>query len=130
MLNRIKKFGKEERISSLKDIDLLFGSNQSFKNFPLRILYEKKHPRTSKAGVSILISVPKKRFKKAVQRNRVKRLIREAYRLNKNILLPSQKEADYDLLVAFIYLGQEIFSFQELEQVMQKALTTLVEQLS
>jgi len=114
----------------LKDIDLLFASSHSFKNFPLRVLYEKKSPRTSKVGVSILISVPKKRFKKATDRNHVKRLIREAYRLNKSILLPSQKEADYDLLVAFIYLGEEIFDFSILQQKMQKALETLKEQLS
>ena len=114
----------------MKDIDLLFESNQSFKNFPLRVLYEKKHPRTSKNGVSVLISVPKKKFKKATDRNRVKRLVREAYRLNKNILLPSQKEADYDLLVAFIYLGQEILDFSILQQKMQNALETLKEQLS
>jgi RNase P protein component len=114
----------------LKDIDLLFESNHSFKNFPLRVLYEKKYPRTSKTGVSVLISVPKKRFKKATDRNRVKRLIREVYRLNKTILLPSQKEADYDLLVAFIYLGQEIFDFSDLQQKMRNALETLKEQLS
>ena len=65
-----------------------------------------------------------------MDRNHVKRLIREAYRLNKNILLPSQKEADYDLLVAFIYLGQEIFDFSNLQQKMQNALETLKGQLS
>ena len=96
----------------------------------MRVLYEKKYPRTSKTGVSVLISVPKKRFKKATDRNRVKRLIREVYRLNKTILLPSQKEADYDLLVAFIYLGQEIFDFSDLQQKMRNALETLKEQLS
>ena len=114
----------------MKDINLLFESSNSFKSFPLRVLYEKKYPRISSAGVSVLISVPKKRFKKAVDRNHVKRLIREAYRLNKNILLPSQKEADYDLLVAFIYLGQEIFDFSNLQQKMQNALETLKGQLS
>ncbi len=95
----------------------------------MRVLYGKKYPRTSKAGVSILISVPKKRFKKAVQRNQVKRLIREAYRLNKSKLLETQMQADYDLLIAFIYLGQEIIDFQDLEQKMQNILETLKEQL-
>jgi ribonuclease P protein component len=113
----------------LKDIELLFGSNHSFKVFPLRILFEKKYPRTSGIGVSTLISVPKKKFKKAVQRNRIKRLIREVYRLNKGLLISSQKETDYDLLVGFIYLGQGICDFRELEPIMQNALVILKEKL-
>jgi ribonuclease P protein component len=113
----------------LKDIELLFGSSCSFKSFPLRVLYEKKYPRSSKTGVSVLISVPKKKIKKAVQRNRIKRLIRETYRLNKTILTDFQKEAGYDLCVAFIYLGQEIPDFRDLEQTMQNMLMTLKDRL-
>lgn len=109
----------------MKDIELLFSTTKSFKCFPLRVLFERRYPKTTDTGVSILISVPKKKFKKAVQRNRVKRLIRETYRLNKKILLFSMQEQDYDLLIAFIYIGQEICCFKDLDLAMKNALTTI-----
>ena len=77
---------KSERLNSQLVIDKLFaGGNASMAAFPLRIVYmqmeKDEHP-----PVSILVSVPKKRFRQAVDRNRMKRLVREAYRLNKHIL--------------------------------------------
>lgn len=77
---------KKERLNSRILIEKLFsGGSKSLPVFPLRIVYmavEGEHL----PDVSLLISVPKKRFKRAVKRNRVKRQIREAYRKNKQIL--------------------------------------------
>jgi len=121
-------FTKEERISGKKDIDYLFSEGKSFIVYPLRIIYVEKQ-LTSDIPVSILVSVSKKRFKRAVKRNRIKRLVRESYRLNKSELsnfLSQQKKA---LLIAFLYLNNELCSYPEMEIAMKKALSTLQEKL-
>lgn len=83
---------KSERLDSKKLIERLFaGENKSFPAFPLRVVYMPLTPEENVADASILISVPKKRFKHAVKRNRVKRQVREAYRHNKHILLEALK---------------------------------------
>ena len=82
---------------SQKLIDTLFGGgcSQSMAAFPLRAVYIKKDRAQGEAPVQILVSVPKKRFKHAVDRNRVKRQVREAFRQHKQLLL------------AFIWLSDE-----------------------
>ena len=81
-------FRKKERIVSNLLIETLFekGNSQSLAAYPLRAVFLKKERQQGHAPVQILISVPKKRFKHAVDRNRVKRQIREAYRLHKQLL--------------------------------------------
>ena len=74
-------FGKKEKLCSKLVIDALFKSGKSFKEYPIRVMYMPLEE--SDATAKLLITVPKKRFKKAVSRNKVKRLIRETYRLNK-----------------------------------------------
>ncbi|MDR1437022.1 MAG: ribonuclease P protein component [Candidatus Symbiothrix sp.] len=121
-------FEKEERISLQKEIDFLFAEGKSFSVFPLRFVYaEKKAP--SGTGVSILISVPKKKFKQAVKRNRLKRLIRENYRLNKSLLSECLKEQNKGLLIAVLFTGNELSSFREIETALVKALNQLKEKL-
>ena len=81
--------GKKERLNSKTLIERLFlGGSKSFPAFPLRVVYMSVEPvEEDMAAASILISVPKKRFKRAVKRNLVKRQVREAYRKNKHLLL-------------------------------------------
>ena len=93
---------KKERLNSRILIEKLFaGGSKSFPAFPLRVVYipvEGNHL----PPVSLLISVPKKRFKRAVKRNRVKRQIREAFRKNKQILTEPLANTDTKLAIAFI----------------------------
>ena len=99
------KFGKRERIVSQKLIDELFGgSNQSLVAFPLRIVYLYKERAKDEPPVQVLMSVPKKRFKHAVDRNRVKRQLREAYRRHKDIV-DSVLGDEEGLAIAFIWLS-------------------------
>ena len=99
------KFGKRERIVSQKLIDGLFGgSNQSLVAFPLRIVYLYKERAKDEPPVQVLMSVPKKRFKHAVDRNRVKRQLREAYRRHKDIV-DSVLGEEEGLAIAFIWLS-------------------------
>lgn len=117
---------KEERISFQKEIDYLFAEGKSLRAFPLRLVYAEKKPSTG-TGISILVSVPKKKFKQAVKRNRLKRLIRENYRLNKSILSSFPEEKG--LLIAILFIGNELSSFQEIGAALVKALNNLKENL-
>ena len=93
--------------------------------YPLRVVYVEKQP-FSGVPVSILISVPKKRFKRAVKRNRLKRLIRETYRLNKQPLWESLAASEKGLLMAFIYVGNEVCDFSTLDACMKKIIAKRV----
>lgn len=106
-----EEFSKSERIVSEKLIDELFtsGQSQSLAAFPLRAVYLLKpvaHPEAahSAPSVQLLISVPKKKFHHAVDRNRAKRQLREAYRHHKKILFSSLPQ-DQQLSLAFIWLS-------------------------
>lgn len=124
MANRRFTLSKEERLSWKRYIDLLFAKGQSFVAFPLRVVYlplEEKLP----APVSILISVPKKKFRRAVKRNLIKRQVREAYRVRKYDLIDPLEEKNKHMLVAFLYLDKEIRPFADMEKAMTKALHML-----
>ena len=98
---------KKERIASQKLVDELFGSRQgqAFTAFPLRAVYiNKARAEAGAPAVQILVSVPKRRFKHAVDRNRVKRQVREAYRHQKTILTDGVGERK-QMAVAFIWLS-------------------------
>ena len=101
-------FRKRERVTSQKLIDLLFGGGQSksFVAFPLRAVWLVS-ARSDESPVQVLVSVPKKRLHHAVDRNRAKRQVREAYRLNKQILLESLP-ADKSLVVAFVWQSDRL----------------------
>ena len=121
----MQSFTKAERISIQREIDLLFSEGTFFTIYPLRVVYVEKKP-LSGVPVSILISVPKKRFKRAVKRNRIKRLIRETYRLNKNALWKSLELSGKRLLIAFVYVGNEVCDFSTLDASMKKIIARFV----
>lgn len=123
-MNFLSTFPKEERVFGKKDVDYLFSEGKSFVTYPLRVIYVEKE-LISDIPVSILVSVSKKRFKRAVKRNRIKRLIRESYRLNKNELSKSLSLQKKGLHIAFLYLNNELCNYQEMEIAMKRALSTL-----
>lgn len=117
---------KEERLSWKRYIDLLFEKGQSFVAFPLRVVYlsvEEDLP----ARASFLVSVPKKKFKRAVKRNLIKRQVREAYRVRKYELIEPLEAKNKSMLVAFLYLDKEIHPFATMEKAMNKAIRVLRE---
>ena len=95
------------------------GVSKSFSIFPIRVVY--MPVEQGEAPASILISVSKRRFKRAVKRNRVKRQIREAYRKNKSLLVDELQRREQRLAVAFIYLSDELVATAELEEKMNAA---------
>lgn len=124
---------KSERLCSKKLIERLFGGggNKSFPAFPLRVVYMPLAPEENTADASILISVPKKRFKHAVKRNQVKRQVREAYRHNKHILLDALKaqETPTSMILAFIWLDNKIHSTEEVAYKVKKLLMHIAEEM-
>lgn len=121
---------KAERLSSKITIEQLFaGGSKSFSAFPLRIVFMTVEKTEDVAPVSVLISVSKKKFKRAVKRNRMKRLIREAYRKNKHDLLRLLEEKGYRLIIAFIYLDNELQTAENIENKTKDLLNRLVEKL-
>ncbi|MDR3218405.1 MAG: ribonuclease P protein component [Dysgonamonadaceae bacterium] len=117
---------KEERISAQKEIDLLFEKGASFVSFPLRVVYLVEKP-LSGASVAILVSVPKRKFKRAVKRNRIKRLVKEAYRRNKHPLVNHFQENTSGLLLAFLFVGNALCGYKEIESAVGRILITLKE---
>jgi ribonuclease P protein component len=117
-------FSKEERLSWKRHIDLLFEKGQSFVAFPLRVIYllldEKKE-----VPASILISVSKRKFNRAVKRNQIKRRVREAYRMQKHDLINPLAEKEQAMFVAFLYIDKEVHSFATIEKAMKKAIKIL-----
>ena len=117
---------KSERLDRKKVIEKMFaGGSRSFSVFPLRVVYLPVEELD--VPVSILVSVSKRRFKRAVKRNRVKRQIREAYRLNKHLLSDALSGSQTRLAVAFIYLSDELVPSSVIEERMKIALSRIAE---
>jgi ribonuclease P protein component len=105
-------FSKSERLKSRKQIEALFGSGKSFSQYPFRVFYRwEGQEGLPQAGVG----ASKRNFKRAVDRNRIKRLMREGYRLQKQVLYTS--EAAAGLRVFILYMGKDLPLF---DQVLEK----------
>lgn len=120
---------KAERLCSRKAIETLFaGSAKSFSSFPLRVVFLPVGC-TGDVPATFMVSVSKKRFKRAVKRNRVKRQVREAYRKNKQNLWKVLAEKQLSLHLAFIYLDKELRSSAEIEGKVTFLLQRIVDYL-
>lgn len=130
-INNLYTLRKSERTCSKIAIDNLFkgGHSRSLSAFPIRVVYlVSDTPQQEQC--QIMVSVPKKCFKRAVKRNRVKRQIREAYRLNKAIVTEQMKkhESKY-LTMAFIWLDTELHDTDEIKSKMINLLGRISERL-
>ena len=117
-------FKKEEKLKSRKLIDKLFQNGKRLKSFPIQLVYLQTD-HTSDYLVQAGFSVSKKYFKRAVDRNKVKRLMREAYRLQKNLLLDSEEKDTKKMIFMFIYIGKEIFLYE----IIQKNMLYLLQEI-
>jgi ribonuclease P protein component len=117
-------FRKNEKLSSRKLISELFEKGRSKSAGCLRVVYyftDEEIP----APAQVLISVSKKAFKRAIKRNKLKRRIREAFRLNKNDFLSLLVEKKRKLLIAIIYTENSIQSFFEIQISLQQIIKML-----
>lgn len=100
-------FGRKEKLKSRKRIDYLFEAGNKVKRFPVLMVYvARKEGEVGEIAVSF--SVSKRRFRRAVDRNRVKRRMREAYRLNKHEFASVAQQAGVSFDVMFTFIGREM----------------------
>lgn len=131
---------QSERINSKKQIDRLFrgGGSKAMTASPLRMVYmaDSRHTDSQPSDghqpmAQMMVSVPKRYFKRAVKRNYVKRQVREAYRLNKHILVNHlTQKADKTVSLCFIWTSDRLLPTAEVMKRMANLLTRLVEKLS
>ncbi|MDX1667478.1 MAG: ribonuclease P protein component [Saprospiraceae bacterium] len=114
-----KTFKKGERLKSRKAINTLFQKGESFARFPLRLVWMPMYERRSSQPVQFAVSVPKRRFRLATRRNRIKRQIREAYRLNKSHLYRFLNEDDPQIAFMILFLAAEERPYNEVERAMR-----------
>jgi len=126
----MNSFKKEERLCNIKLIEKLYHNGSSFLVYPFRILWIPAE-QDSATPVQVLISVPKKRFKRAVDRNLLKRRIREIYRLHKSEdLFPFLNERSEKIVLGINYIGNEIAEYASMEKKFNNVLTRLKKNIS
>lgn len=121
-----KKLTKNERLHSQKLIKELFDKGSSFFLYPFKVMVLENDSDDSETN-QVLFSVSKKKIKKAVHRNLVKRRMKEAFRLNKQLLEPL---SDQNRRIGLIYVSSEIATFQVIQNKLRKILTTIKESKS
>lgn len=128
-----KTFGKKEKLVSKKTIDALFsgGNSRSMSAYPLRVVFMRKERCETEEPAQVMVSVSKRHFKRAVKRNRVKRQIREAYRLNKHLLHEAlEQKKDTAVAMAFIWQSDELAETALITEKMQSLLGRMAEKIS
>jgi len=123
-------FGKQDKLKSALTIETLYHANQFVVSFPLKCFYLFSEQTDEQKAVRVAFTVPKRTFKKAVERNQLKRRMREAYRLNykkKLELCINQNDKQLQLLV--IYIGKEKLDYGTIEKNMCDVLQKINEKM-
>lgn len=105
------KYPKKEKLKSNKTIELLFKEGKSVSKYPLRLVYTETQNQEEK--ILFGVSVSKKHFKNAVDRNYFKRVLRECYRLNKHLFF---EHLDTSYAVMFFYQTKDRLTYQEINE--------------
>ena len=125
-MEKNNKFTKSERLSRKSLVERVYTEGRSVAAFPLRAVYLPLEPGEGEPSASILISVSKKRFRHAVDRNLVKRRLREAYRLNKHSFIEALQQKECRMAVAILYLDKQHHSCTHLQARLRKLLQSII----
>ena len=122
---------KKERLCNRKEIDQLFGgSSRSLAAYPLRVVYTMVPRGQDGVPARMMVSVPKRCFKRAVKRNRVKRQVREAYRRHKDTLTDAMAgKDDRQLLVAFLWIDSRPHDSRNVEAKVENLIRRMAEKI-
>ena len=123
---------KRERLNSMTLIGRLFNEpgSRSVTVFPVRAIYKTVEHDDGEPAVRVLISVPKRKLHHAVDRNRVKRQIRETYRKKKQQLIDTvETKDDRQLLIAFVWLDEAVRTTAEVEKCSERLINRIIESL-
>lgn len=124
-------YSKQEKLKSRKALEQLFAKGKSFSVFPIKVFYTVSDVSVSdEAFVQAGVGVSSRIFKKAHDRNKVKRLLREVYRTQKQPLYASMVAKQAQLNVFFLYIGKELSVFADLHIAMEKTLEKLIRKIS
>jgi ribonuclease P protein component len=121
-------YAKAEKLKSRKALKALFTGGKSFAVFPVKVFWMPAAPNSDRP-IQAGVGVSARHFKKAVDRNRIKRLLRECYRLNKHSLLATLEVKQKKVVAFFLYVGKELPDYTTLNEKMQQALTKFEEQI-
>ena len=119
-------FPKYERLCKENDIEALFRKGKGFSVYPYRVVTLFRRDESRPVTVRVLVSVSKKRFHHAIKRNRVKRLVREAWRKNKAPLYEVCRRDNISVDVALIYTATVIHSYDEILDKTRKAVQEII----
>ena len=122
-------FPKAERLCSHNIIEELFTQGAGFVCYPFRVVYMTSE-LTEEVGSQVMFSVSKRKFKRAVDRNLLKRRCKEAYRLNRNDFSDFLIDSDQQIAFAMLYISSQRMPYSGIEKGMKKALLKLQEKLS
>lgn len=127
----MKKFGfsRNERLAGKKRIEKLFLKGHSFQSGFFRVYWEESSS-SAKNPAQLLIAVPKKKIKLATSRNRIKRMVREAYRLNKSLLLDGLNEKEKKIQFAIVFTANEIPVFMAIREKIILLLQRLLKEVN
>ena len=120
-------FGKFDRLKSKQQIEQLFVEGDSFIEFPLKVVW--RWTQATGSTVQIAVSVPKKKLPKAVHRNQMKRLLRESYRQQNQVLKSMVVEKGKKLQMMFIFLDTQLWDFPDLDNKISVTLERLQKEL-
>jgi ribonuclease P protein component len=123
----MQTFSKQERLCGKKQIDNLFATGESFKEGSFAVIW-KTQKGNLEFPAQIMISIPKRNIAKANQRNLLKRLVREAYRKQKQILYKALSKQEKQIIFVIIYLKSNIIKNKEVEMEINVVLNRLIKQ--
>lgn len=122
-------FTKKEIVSGKTRIEKIFASGRAFLIYPFRVVYL-EYDVNDNVAPSLLISIPKKRLKRATDRNRMKRLAREAYRLNKGRLILDNIPEGVGVDIAVIYVADKLLPYYMVEKSIIRALQEISKRIN
>ncbi len=122
-------YSKSERLKSKKLIEATFAAGQKFKAWPL-VAKSLDTELSEDVPCQTLVSVSKRSFKRAVDRNRIKRLMREAWRLQKHPVYAALQEHEKQRAIVLIYVGKELPTFEGMQASIQTLIAKMMEAMA